>query len=805
MLSFLSWYLLITLLGWLTFPLANRLFPALTDRGYTLSRTLGLLIWGYVFWLFASFGIAQNDIGGLLLGLVILAGLSIWTSVNHQSEIRIWLSNNRRLIIVTEVLFILAFLCMALIRATNPEITTAGGEKWMETAFINAILHSPTFPPHDPWLSGFAISYYYFGYVMTSMLAKFTATPAGIAHNLMLSLIFSLSTIGAYGLLYNFLAAYNQLKGKDQHNGVSPIPGALFGPLFLLIVSNLEGFFESLHRKGIGWIFNADGTATSTFWTWLDLQELTKPPLQPLQWTPDQFFWWWRASRVIQDYDLNHAPLEIIDEFPFFSYLLGDLHPHVLVMPFNLLAIAVALNIFFGGWRGTMNLFFGQIRINKTGFFTAALVLGGLAFLNTWDILLGAALIVFSYTLAQVQEAGWGWERVEDILLLGIPLGITAFVLYLPFYVGFDSQAGGVLPSFMYPTRGAHLWVVWGTLFSPLFAYLIYLWQARTSADWRAGFMSMLGILIVLLALMFAVGFIAYQLRPDQVNQVLASQQRDVAAFIRDSMARRLSYIGGLLTLLAFLIPSISFLFKSENNITSFILLMVALGVLLILGPDFLYLRDNFGYRINTVFKFYYQAWILLSLAAAFGVAVLLSELRGAALALYTIGLVIVIGAGLVYPLFALQSKTDNFKAEHPEQRTLDGEAYLANIMPDDYQAFQLMKRVQPGVIAEAVGGQYTEYARFSTFTGLPTVLGWPGHEGQWRDHTLQGSRKDDIQTLYTTSDWATTQAIIDRYDIHYIVVGNLERNTYPVNEEKFSQFLKPILQQGSLVIYEVP
>ena len=805
MLSFLSWYLLITFLGWLTFPLTFRLFPALTDRGYTLSRALGLLAWGYVFWIFASFSIAQNDIGGLLLGLVIVGGLSAWAFVSCQLEIRNWLRENRKLITLTEVLFVLAFVCMALVRATNPEITTAGGEKWMETAFINGILHSPTFPPNDPWLSGFAISYYYFGYVMTSMLAKFTSTPAGIAHNLMLSLIFSLSAIGAYGLLYNFLAAYNQLKGKDQRKGISFLSSALFGPLFLLIVSNFEGFFESLHRKGIGWTFNADGTATSPFWTWLDLQKLTQPPLQPLQWTPDQFFWWWRASRVIQDYDLNHASLEIIDEFPFFSYLLGDLHPHVLVMPFNLLAIAVALNLFFGGWRGTMNLFFGQLRINKTGFFTAALVLGGLAFLNTWDILLGAALIVFSYALAQVRESGWSWERVEDILLLGIPLGITAFVLYLPFYVGFDSQAGGVLPSFMYPTRGAHLWVVWGTLFIPLFAYLIYLWQNKTSADWRAGFITTLGILIVLLVAMFVVGFIALRLKPDLVNQVLSSQQRDVAAFIRDSMARRLIYIGGLLTLLALLIPSFSFLFKSENNITSFILLMLSLGVLLILGPDFLYLRDNFGYRINTIFKFYYQAWILLSLAAAFGVAVLISELRGVASAVYTTGLVIVIGAGLVYPVFSLQSKTDDFKAEHPEQRTLDGAAYLANIMPDDYQAFQFMKQVKPGVIAEAVGGQYTEFARFSTFTGLPTVLGWPGHEGQWRDQALQGSRKDDIQMLYTTSDWETAQTIIDRYNIRYIVVGNLERNTYQVNEEKFNSFLKSVFQQGNVTIYEVP
>lgn len=805
MTAFLSWYLLITLLGWLTFPLAYYLFPALNDRGFALSRTFGLLVWGYIFWLFASLGIAQNDIGGLLLGLVILGGLSAWALVNCKSEIVTWLDSNRRLVITTELLFLIVFALMAFVRANNPEITTAGGEKWMETAFINSILHSTTFPPNDPWLSGFAISYYYFGYVITSMLAKFISTPAGIAHNLMLSMIFSLSAIGAYGLLYNLLAAYFQSKGRDLQKRISPMLGAFFGPLFLLIVSNLEGFFESLHRRGIGWTFNADGTATSSFWTWLDLQELTQPPQQPLQWAPDQFFWWWRASRVIQDYDLNRARLEIIDEFPFFSYLLGDLHPHVLAMPFNLLAIAVALNLFLGGWRGTMNLFFGQLRINKTGFFTAALVLGGLAFLNTWDILLGAALIVFSYALAQVRETGWGWERLEDILLLGIPIGITAFVLYLPFYIGFDSQAGGILPSFMYPTRGAHLWVVWGTLFIPLFAYLIYLWQNKTSADWRAGFITTLGILIALFAAMFIVGFIALKLKPDLVNQVLASQQRDVAAFIRDSMARRLSYIGSLLTLLALLIPSISFLFKSENHLTSFILLMLSLGVLLILGPDFLYLRDNFGYRINTIFKFYYQAWILLSLAAAFGVAVLSSELRGVASVLYTVGLVIVIGAGLVYPVFALQSKTDHFKNEHPEQRTLDGAAYLANSMPDDYQAFQFMQHVNPGVIAEAVGGQYTEFARFSTFTGLPTVLGWPGHEGQWRDQALQGSRKDDIQTLYTTSDWATAQQIIGRYDIRYIVVGNLERNTYPVNEEKFSRFLKPIFQQRSVTVYEVP
>ena len=87
MLSFFIWYILATLLGWLTFPLAYHLFPALKDRGYTLSRALGLLIWAYAFWLFASFGIAQNDIGGLLLGLLVLVGASGWIFFNLQSPI----------------------------------------------------------------------------------------------------------------------------------------------------------------------------------------------------------------------------------------------------------------------------------------------------------------------------------------------------------------------------------------------------------------------------------------------------------------------------------------------------------------------------------------------------------------------------------------------------------------------------------------------------------------------------------------------------------------------------------------------
>src|SRR5512146_1510721 len=223
MVAFISWYVILTLLGWLTFPLVYSLFPALADRGYSLARAAGLLLWGYLYWLLNSLGLMQNNAGGVLFGLLLVAGVSLASFFVHGStfdtrkrEILAWLRSNRGLVIGVEVLFLLAFAFLAFIRAGNPELDNA--EKPMELMFINAILRSPTFPPHDSWLSGYAISYYYFGYVMTAMLAMLTGLTGSLAHNLMTALIFALAAIGAYGLLYNLLAA--RLPDPAQRRGL---------------------------------------------------------------------------------------------------------------------------------------------------------------------------------------------------------------------------------------------------------------------------------------------------------------------------------------------------------------------------------------------------------------------------------------------------------------------------------------------------------------------------------------------------------------------------------------------------------
>jgi uncharacterized membrane protein len=380
---------------------------------------------------------------------------------------------------------------------------------------------------------------------------------------------------------------------------------------------------------------------------------------------------------------------------------------------------------------------------------------------------------------------------------------LAGFLLYLPFYIGFDSQAGGIVPNFMFVTRGAQLWVMWGTLFIPLVAYLIYLWRSGAPGDWRNSLSTTLGIVAALLLAMFIIGLLALRFKPDLAELILQSQSRNVGAFLADSMLRRLKYIGSLLTVLALLIPALAFLFRSERSSSTFVLLMIALGALLIIGPDFLYLRDNFGYRINTVFKFYYQAWIVLSLAAAYGVIVLFRNLRGAANLLFSVVLVLVLVVGLTYPVLGLLNKTNNFNP--PFGFTIDDFTRVQRENPDEAAGIKWLQSAPDGVVAEAVGGAYSAYARISIYTGLPTVLGWGNHEGQWRDQSLQGSRQQDIEMLYTTGDWTTTQDIINRYHIRYIFVGNLERSTYRVNEEKFNRFLKPAFQQGNATIYEVP
>ena len=163
-----------------------------------------------------------------------------------------------------------------------------------------------------------------------------------------------------------------------------------------------------------------------------------------------------------------------------------------------------------------------------------------------------------------------------------------------------------------------------------------------------------------------------------------------------------------------------------------------------------------------------------------------------------------VIFSGLLFPVFGLITKTNNFNPLGGF--TLDDFDRILRENPDEAAAIKFLQTVPDGIISEAIGGGYSAYARISMYTGLQTVLGWTGHEAQWRgSYAPQASRSEDITKLYGTTHWDEAQTIIAKYNIRYVYIGNLERSALQVNEEKFQSHLKPIFQQGSTVIYEVP
>lgn len=849
-LRFLSWYLAISVLGWVSLPIVFRLLPNLASKGFALARPLGLLVWGYLFWLLCSLGVLQNNIGGVVLAFGLLIALSVWSCAKGRGrDLVAWIKDNVKTIVIMEVLFFIAFAAWTIVRAANPEAVNT--EKPMELAFINSILKSPSFPPMDPWLSGYAISYYYFGYVIVSMLIRVTGVASSIGFNLSSALWFGLTALASYGILFDLLATWKRSDGSEQKlRLITARLGAFFAPLFVLIISCFEGVLEFLYSNQIFWKADASGTLTSKFWTWLAINELNAAPTMPVSFWPNRpaGWLWWRGSRVLEDLTITGGNHEIIDEFPFFTYLLSDLHPHLLAMPIVMLAIGLCLNLFLGA----KSYFVANESIFKWfkrwDFWFIALILGSLAFINTWDFPIYVGLFCLVVTVMRIRESGWSGERIWDFIKSGLMVGITGVVLFLPFYIGFSSQAGGLLPSMEFMTKGIHFWVFFGALLIPIFIWLVFqLWQTKNAKSILKGLRFALLLFIGLFVLSLLLGLFIFSLGETGARMVSSSNPviviwgqkaqaaydlfvnrvhltSDSGAVVLAALTRRLNSPGTWITLLLMLTGTWALLGnqkdekKSElvvpaemeeskdldtTKVRTFVALLLLMGIALTVFPEFFYLGDQFGNRMNTIFKFYFQAWILWGIVAAYASVELLSRIKRIKAALFTLVLTLTVIGGLAYPMVMLGNKTNNFK---PAAFTLDGNDYLSRSSPDDYAAIQWLSQQPLGVVSEAIGGSYSDFARVSTRSGMPSVLGWPGHESQWRGGSAEfGSRQEDIPALYSSTDWIEVSSIIDRYNIRYVYFGPLEASTYKADGALFKANLPLVYQNNGVSIFEVP
>lgn len=838
MIDFIFWLIFVDVIGLITFPITFTFFNKSADRGYSVAKVLGLLIWGYVYWIGNSFGLLNNSRGGAFTALFMLLLVAIAILRRARAgKVFQWLKENISLVMFHEIIFMAAFLIWAVIRGANPEIS--GTEKPMELAFINAIYQSPTFPPSDPWLSGYSISYYYFGYMLVAAFMKLIGTASGTAFNLAIALTFGLVSSTSSGFLFNLL----KNKGIPSENQVSSRRNrqilflSLLAPLFILIISNAEGFLEMLHSRGVFWNFSTDNQVTSKFWSWLDIQDLTAAPSLPLDWVPSRMggSWWWRASRVLQDYQIGGQTREIIDEFPFFSFLLADLHPHVIAMPYVLLGVFSGFYVFnnpldektkSAGWMKYLLL--PQV-------WFLAFTAGSLIFINTWDFPIYFGLISLAFIIPYIQKHGWTKGSLKEFLLFVIPFGISSIMIYLPFLLGLSTQAGGIQPSLIYRTRFVHYLVMFFPQVCILTIYLGYKLVKR-KPDKRFSRILITGIIVAIflfsITLLFPVfseiglslltnisslmgiDTSALSQRILQANQSFYGVYGAVnnGEIITESIRRFMDY-PILVVFLTVGISVILFLLFSnesrkddsqpqfENNRTDqYIYILVLLGLLLTLFPEFFYLRDQFGWRMNTIFKFYFQAWILFSIASAYAVSNIRFNKKKNLRMVLAAGSIMVMLIGLAYSAFSIINKTNSFRNI---EWSLDGNLFFERFHPEENEAISYLTSLPYGTVAEAIGGSYSGYARVSRLSGYPTVLGWPGHELQWRGGGEEiGSREGDIRQLYELNDWESTREILDRYQISYVFVGSNERTQYSVREGKFMGNLALIYNNNDVCIY---
>jgi YYY domain-containing protein len=768
------WWLTVEAVGLVAFPIAFIFFRFLPDRGYSFSKAFGLLLLSYLLWLAGSAHIIPYRQWAIILVLASIAAFSLAVLARRRGEFLSFLQARWRYLLLAELLFTTVFTVALFLRSYIYAIDALPSEKYMQNAFINAILRSDSFPPEDPWLSGHSINYYYFGHLVLATLTMLTAIPSRIAFNLSVALIAALTASGAFGLVYNLVTDKVRLR--------KAVLFGLLGVVFVLILSNLEGLFELLAVHGVG---------SQGFYSLVDITGLDGPR-QSSEWYPTEWYWYGRAIGVV-----GHGYARL---FPFWDQLNGELRPQNLAQPFVLLVMATGLNL----WRSNHLMSIRPSWANSLSLGLAALAVGALAVVHVWDapvflVLILLFVCVRNYALTRRFNKAF----VINAVALAGSLTALAILFYLPYHVqtSFSSFQGvAAVEGRPVISQPHHLLYIWLPLFW-LVASLAIACLGNVQRVFR-----LLPYALIPSALVLAVWAV----------MILSGDGLDK---LRDEIGTRGSNWATALLLMSLLsVILLAFLRQlrlvdrdDERGPPLFALGLGGIAVLVLLGAEFFWIDEGAQPRYNTFLRVDYQAWWLLSISGAFAVYYVTANWRNPDF-LARLGRVSWVGmatvllmAGLIFPVMATFSTTSAFDAP----RHLDGLASLKQSNPDEYEAFSWLWDNVSGtpVILEAVGGSQTNFGRVSAYTGLPTVLGWPGHEAHWRGSwEPQAGRKEDVERAYTTIDPKEAEAILAKYDVEYVFVGRVERGQFrPHGLSKFASFMDIVFDSEEATIYRMP
>jgi YYY domain-containing protein len=782
----------IQVIGLAALPLAYRVLPGLADRGYGVAKPLGLLLAGWVCWMFAM--VTKSSLSSPVLVAAIAGMAATGVLLLGRSGLRrlgTHLRGDLAGIAVQEALFAAALgvgLWLRLHTLADSGAAIGPSEQPMDAAMISGILASTEFPPQDPWLAGHPINYYYFGHLLMAVVIRLTGVGIGLGFTLAFALVLAMSAQGVFSVVWNLLRAAPTAQGTGRARGrARGIVFALAGVVLVLGIGNQAGALQVVtgSEKVV-----AVGPAT--------LRRAIANGLgdrKPIELGPDfpsgsfdgtnvlvprdtrrDFNWWW-SSRTVWDTETHEdgtiSKAERITEFPFFAFALGNLHAHMVAMPWVLLAVATsaAVALLATGQPGAG----GRVaRIAVSG-----IVLGALYVINSWDFPTFLLLYLGALWLAHLRSEGHRTPRAVARLAGEMAATTaTAYVLYLPFHLTFTLPSRGFpfLPS---PARTGILpfLVMFGSFLVPLLAWAL-------AEGWKRP---------------------GVRNRPVRVAAALAAAGLAVAG----PMAG-----WPLLGLLPLGIWAAVVAARHPERSVAFGLMAFAAGALIVWSVDVVSFRDASGgpTRSNSIFKFYYQVWILWGMLAAFALWRLAGRRGRLATPVWALPFALLLAGAAVYPVLSLKGRAGG--------TTLDGFAFLDRESPATAAAARWLLDHTDGStrVLEAPGESWrAQTSRLSTITGRPTLVGWfGGHEMYWRggdermrDVVVRQAR--DATAIYETGDWDRARRLLEDNGIRFVFVGPYERTVAaqgpagPDALAKFERHLQPVVAERDGTLYRVP
>ncbi len=799
------WYVFIFVLGLIVYPIVRLALPGLGLYSYPVSRVLGLVLLAWLSWMAGSLGIPYTRLTiGAAFVLITVAGLSLGWIRREQlkEEWRV----NRRFFLMAEVLFISFFVFDLLIRFGNSDLwhPAKGGERPMDFSYFNAVLKSTSFPPYDPWFAGGYINYYYYGFVLVGTPVKLLGIVPSIAYNFILPTLFAMIASVAFTIGWNLMDLNRDSGVENREDSQIPLldprlVAGLAAAVMIVLIGNLGTvrlLFQAFQRLAAPGGLITDANFVQR-WIWaikgliMSFGQATIPI--------GRGDWYWFPSRVIP------APgdVEPINEFPLFTFLYSDLHAHMIVLPITLFILAWTVSFLKsraqmkrGEWIAT--------------FIVGALMVGALRPTNTWDLYTYFPLTALAMFYTIFRHFEWknrfGLQDRLGRILTGISAVALLYILgslfYAPFTYWFSQGYGSIAP-----WQGTHtpIWSYlthWG-----LFLFIIISWLTWETREWMASTpVSALN-----------------KLRPYQILIEFA-----LAIFITLLVYFAIEGISiGLLALPLAVWSGILLLRPGMPGVKRGVLLIIGTALTLTIAVEAVVLVGDIG-RMNTVFKLYLQSWSLFAVSAAAAFGWLIDAIprwdtnwRNT----FQVGTAVLLTGTFLFTLTATSDKiVDRMAPDAPH--TLDSMTYMDYAehwdgdtmdLSEDYRAIRWMQDNVKGspVIVEANCTEYRWCTRFTIYTGLPGVLGWNWHQRQQRvfmTSTVE-SRVAEIGDFYSTPDIESALHFLKKYQVKYIIVGQLERNIYPPGEHvdglaKFEQgngkYWHSVYHDLHTVIYEV-